>query len=245
MSTKYVKQESEDVKPGTGIVKNVVAAVVALLFVVATGYFAFNYFNNVTSETTDGENNIAQTINLQNILGRTQPATETNSEESDIIASSTVREDETTATEQNNGQVAGTENSTDTNVAEPTITITPTPAPTPTPTVVAQNPVTPTTESTGTVEQDNSTTTTETVTQNNSQTTYSGGLNDYQPGDISGSSYQVQSGDTLWEIAEAVYGNGADWVQLLNANSNDVGYLANGSQALIVPGQVLTIPTGV
>jgi len=65
--------------------------------------------------------------------------------------------------------------------------------------------------------------------------------NDYKQGDITGESYTVKSGDTLWEIAEAVYGNGADWVKLLNANSTSVGYLPSGQQALIMPGQVLNI----
>ena len=65
--------------------------------------------------------------------------------------------------------------------------------------------------------------------------------NDYKQGDITGNTYTVKSGDTLWEIAEAVYGNGADWVKLLDANSTDIGYLPNGQQALIVPGQVLNI----
>ncbi len=65
---------------------------------------------------------------------------------------------------------------------------------------------------------------------------------DYQQGDITGSSYTVKSGDTLWEIAEAKYGNGAEWTKILQANSSDIGYLPNGSQALIVPGQTLVLP---
>ncbi len=67
--------------------------------------------------------------------------------------------------------------------------------------------------------------------------------NDYSSGDIkAGDSYTVAEGDTLWEIAEAAYGNGADWVRILEANSGDIGFLANGQQSLIVPGQTLVIP---
>jgi nucleoid-associated protein YgaU len=66
--------------------------------------------------------------------------------------------------------------------------------------------------------------------------------NDYKQGDITGNSYTVKSGDTLWEIAEAVYGDGFQWVKILNANSGSIGFLPNGSQALIFPGQVLTLP---
>lgn len=66
--------------------------------------------------------------------------------------------------------------------------------------------------------------------------------NDYKQGDITGNSYTVTSGDTLWEIAEAAYGDGSQWVKILNANSEDIGFLSNGSQALIFPGQVLTLP---
>lgn len=66
--------------------------------------------------------------------------------------------------------------------------------------------------------------------------------NDYKYGDIKGSSYTVKSGDTLWEIAEAVYGNGADWTKILQANLSNIGYLPNGRQALIVPGQTLVLP---
>ncbi len=66
--------------------------------------------------------------------------------------------------------------------------------------------------------------------------------NDYKQGDIAGTSYTVVRGDTLWEISEAVYGNGSQWTKLLEANKANVGYLPNGSQALIIPGQVLVLP---
>ena len=65
---------------------------------------------------------------------------------------------------------------------------------------------------------------------------------DYKEGDISKGSYTVKSGDTLWEIAEAVYGDGTQWINILNANSQDIGFLPNGQQALIFPGQVLVLP---
>lgn len=67
---------------------------------------------------------------------------------------------------------------------------------------------------------------------------------DYKVGDIKveTGTYTVKSGDTLWEISEAVYGDGMLWHKILDANSNTIGFLPNGSQALIVPGQVLTIP---
>lgn len=65
---------------------------------------------------------------------------------------------------------------------------------------------------------------------------------DYTDGDVNTGSYEVQLGDTLWEIAEAVYGDGSQWTQILAQNSTDIGFLSNGSQALIVTGQFLTIP---
>lgn len=65
---------------------------------------------------------------------------------------------------------------------------------------------------------------------------------DYKNGDITSGSYTVKSGDTLWEIAEAVYGNGAEWAKILNANKDSIGFLPNGSHALIVTGQTLTLP---
>lgn len=64
---------------------------------------------------------------------------------------------------------------------------------------------------------------------------------DYVRGDIGVGEYTVQRGDTLWEISEAVYGQGQDWQRLLASNPGKIGFLPNGSQALIIPGQVLTI----
>ncbi len=65
---------------------------------------------------------------------------------------------------------------------------------------------------------------------------------DLAPSSISESSYAVQSGDTLWEIAEARYGSGFDWGKILEANKDSIGFLPNGSQALIEVGQTLVLP---
>lgn len=67
-------------------------------------------------------------------------------------------------------------------------------------------------------------------------------LNDHEPNSISEDSYTVKAGDTLWEIAEARYGTGFDWGKVLEANKDKVGFLPNGSQALIEVGQVLVLP---
>ena len=48
----------------------------------------------------------------------------------------------------------------------------------------------------------------------------------------------------MWEIAEAVYGDGFMWTKILESNQSNVGFLLDGSQALIVPGQVLSIVKG-
>ena len=66
--------------------------------------------------------------------------------------------------------------------------------------------------------------------------------NVYNKGDIVGSSYTVKYGDTLWEIAVGVYGDGTQWTKILAANSSKVGFLPNGSQALIFSGQTLVLP---
>jgi nucleoid-associated protein YgaU len=64
----------------------------------------------------------------------------------------------------------------------------------------------------------------------------------YSQGDIVSHTYVVQRGDTLWQIAKAYYGSGTQWKKILNANSNKIGFLKNGQQALIFPNQVLNLP---
>ncbi|MBN2015554.1 LysM peptidoglycan-binding domain-containing protein [Candidatus Dojkabacteria bacterium] len=66
--------------------------------------------------------------------------------------------------------------------------------------------------------------------------------NDYKPGDITGDTYTVVWGDTLWEIAEGRYGSGFQWGKIRDANLDQIGFLPNGSRALIFPGQVLSLP---
>ncbi len=66
--------------------------------------------------------------------------------------------------------------------------------------------------------------------------------NNYNKGEITGGSYTVVKGDTLWEIAEAAYGDGSQWTKILAANKDEIGFLPNGRQALIKPGQVLILP---
>mgnify|MGYP001025535364 FL=1 len=50
--------------------------------------------------------------------------------------------------------------------------------------------------------------------------------------------YTIASGDSLWKIAQKVYGKGSDYTRLYEANKDVVGSNPN----LIRPGQVLTIP---
>lgn len=50
--------------------------------------------------------------------------------------------------------------------------------------------------------------------------------------------YTVKSGDSLWKIAQQLYGKGSDYTKLYEANKGMVGSNPN----LIYPGQVLTIP---
>ncbi|HOD01344.1 MAG TPA: LysM peptidoglycan-binding domain-containing protein [bacterium] len=83
---------------------------------------------------------------------------------------------------------------------------------------------------------------TKTAEQNQSTAKSTWVATDYKKGDIEGGSYTVVKGDTLWEIAEARYGSGFEWVKILEANKDSIGFLPNGSQALIVPGQVLRLP---
>jgi len=66
--------------------------------------------------------------------------------------------------------------------------------------------------------------------------------NIYNKGDITGNSYTVVYGDTLWEISIGAYGDGTKWTQILDANKASIGMLPSGEQALIFPNQVLVLP---
>ena len=49
---------------------------------------------------------------------------------------------------------------------------------------------------------------------------------------------QVTAGDSLWSIAQRVYGNGAYWPLIYAANAGEIG----GNPNLIRPGQVFVLP---
>ena len=53
-----------------------------------------------------------------------------------------------------------------------------------------------------------------------------------------GSTYTVKAGDSLWKIAKQLYGSGADWKKIYEANKDVIG----GNPNLIYPGQTFTIP---
>lgn len=63
----------------------------------------------------------------------------------------------------------------------------------------------------------------------------------YVEKDILSSTYIVQLGDTLWEISEGYYGSGFNWVNILDSNRESIGYLNDGTQALIFEGLVLNL----
>lgn len=63
--------------------------------------------------------------------------------------------------------------------------------------------------------------------------------NDLTPSSLQGETHNVQQGDTLWEIAEAYYGSGAEWTKI--AQANNVSYNMNGNP-LIYAGTTITIP---
>jgi LysM repeat protein len=54
-----------------------------------------------------------------------------------------------------------------------------------------------------------------------------------------GSTYTVQPGDTLWDIAQRAYNDPEDWDTIYDANKHVIGNDPN----LIKPGQVLQIPS--
>lgn len=65
--------------------------------------------------------------------------------------------------------------------------------------------------------------------------------NDYQFGDITGSTYTIREGDTLWQIAEARYGSGYAWVDINEAN-NHFPLLKTGEPVLLLVGDEIVLP---
>jgi nucleoid-associated protein YgaU len=58
-----------------------------------------------------------------------------------------------------------------------------------------------------------------------------------EPEPVRVDSYTVQSGDTLWRIADTLYGDGEKYVDIFEANREELE-----SPDRILPGQVLHIP---
>lgn len=65
--------------------------------------------------------------------------------------------------------------------------------------------------------------------------------NTYRPGSITGSSYIVKKGDTLWQIAQGRYGSGYAWVEINKANGGFPA-LKNGKPVNIPVGYELKFP---
>lgn len=207
--------------------KNLLAALIALAFVAGIGYFTLSYFNgaiNLDDLYQQISKNVSRfsSSNNNESTPQTPQVAETN-DQNEVPAANEKREEDTADPERSLLERAGdilTGRSTTRD--EETV------------------------PNTGTEVEDSAPTekanTAETVTKGEDSVFGQWIATDYKEGDISKGNYEVKAGDTLWEISEAVYGNGGNWTQILNANTNQVGQLANGSQALIYPGQILIIP---
>jgi nucleoid-associated protein YgaU len=199
-----------------------IALFVSLIFVFAIGFLGYRFLNNSNNVKTAFYN-----VNRE--------ASEITDTEANIIASSTKRDIELEVGEfeitpnTDDSVVLGT--NVETNVE--------------TDNEVIEAELVTETQITKDVTEETTATTSTVVTTNDSSNTAQDTwtAKDYHSGEIqAGGNHTVQEGDTLWEIAEAAYGNGAEWTQILNANMEAIGQLPNGQQALIMPGQSLVIP---
>lgn len=187
----------------------IVFLVIGLLIIVTVIIFLFRYFR----ESSETQHNLAT-------VDTGEPA----SSSQDIAPTTTP-----TPTGQSNltmdDQISGF-----TSTTKPTPTAKPTTVPTPAPTAAVK----------GSTSEYGVTPSTIPVTTTKSVQVLGGewvAIN-YNPGDITGSTHLVIYGDTLWEISEGKYGQGAQWKKI--ADLNNVGYLSNGNP-LIIPNTTLKL----
>lgn len=66
--------------------------------------------------------------------------------------------------------------------------------------------------------------------------------NDNKPS--TGGTYTVKSGDSLWAISQRLSGSGANWRELYNLNKSLLGAIVGDRPERLMPGDVLTLPSG-
>ena len=54
-------------------------------------------------------------------------------------------------------------------------------------------------------------------------------------GESAGNTYTVKAGDTFWSISQSVYGNGAEYQKILDANGMTENSVLNEGQVLNIP----------
>jgi LysM repeat protein len=226
-----VNQTKENLQKQSNV-KDAVALLIAGLFIIALVFVGYNYFKGQESDgvISNGVNSFKERINSLWTTEETSQTEETTTENETTTTTEESANEEENSTEENNSWFSNWLNSEDENTSS-------------TSTVAEEETSNENLEPNFTYNNDSSNEDTVTQYTSSTEALINWVANDYEEGDITGSEYTVKSGDTLYEIAEGRYGEGSQWVTILNANSSDVGFLPSGQQALIVPGQVLVLPS--